>query len=177
MRAKKNAYAMQSRLLSDSGSVQTVLIIFILITLIAAGAFYYLHERAIVNSLAAKIQSLEKDIEILVQKTADKKRLINLTIPNIQKIDDIFLAAKLSSETYSTGVKVTGLIINSTALGQENAKFKITIGEQSREIPAISSIPPGSSKKFEVYVPDVSIDKAASAQIQHMESSISYYRD
>lgn len=179
MSTKKNGFCALYFNSSNSGSVQVALtiIILIMIVAIAGGIFFYFKEESRIDSLTAKVQTLEKDIETLIQETKDKKRLFNLTVPNIQKIDNIFLAAKLSAEPYSTGLKVTGLIINSTALGQENVKFKITIGEQSKEIPAINSIPPGSSKKFEVYVPDVSIDKATSAQIQYVESSISYYKD
>ncbi|MBI4689748.1 MAG: hypothetical protein HY754_05735 [Nitrospirae bacterium] len=164
--------------ISGHGYVQIVLIfILVLMTVVIAGGIYFFRKETLRSDyLITKVQTLEKDVDTLVRKTTEKKRVINLTVPTIQKIDDIFMTAKLSAEPYSTGLKVTGLIINSTALGHEDAKFRVTVSNQSKEF-TINSIPPGSSKKFEIFIPDVALEKATSAQLQCIESSMSYYRD
>ncbi|MEW6213948.1 MAG: hypothetical protein AB1478_01890 [Nitrospirota bacterium] len=113
-------------------------------------------------------------IFLLRKMYTEEKRFINLTVPSVQRVDNVFLVAKLSAEKHLKGVNVTGVMINSTALEQKDIKFKISVGDQSAEF-IVDRISSGSGRKFEVIIPNAWLEKTATAQIQCLESSISYY--
>lgn len=125
-----------------------------------------------------KIEKIEKDTTSIMEELQKQKEkgLVNLTIPAVQKLDKDFMVAKLSVKPHLTGVIVKGTIINGTPLPQENIKFRITILNSSKEF-SIKKLSPGGSKAFEVYVPDVPADKAQTARIEHLESTVLYYKD
>lgn len=125
-----------------------------------------------------KIEKIEKDTSTIMEELQKQreKGLVNLTIPAVQKLDKDFMVAKLSAKPHLTGVMVKGTIINGTPLPQENLKFRITILNSSKEF-SIKKLSPGGSKNFEVYVPDVPADKALTARIEHLESTVLYYKD
>ncbi len=125
-----------------------------------------------------KIEKIEKDTSSIMEELQKQKEkgLVNLTIPAVQKLDKDFMVAKLSVKPHLTGVMVKGTIINGTPLPQENIKFRLTILDKSKEF-SIKKLSPGGSKAFEVYLPDVPPDKAQTARIEHLESTVLYYKD
>ncbi len=125
-----------------------------------------------------KIEKIEKDTSSIMEELQKQKEkgLVKLTNPAVQKVDRDFMVAKLSVKPHLTGVMIKGTIINATPLPQEDIKFRITILDKSKEF-SIKKLSPGGSKGFEVYVPDVPADKAQTAKIEHLESTVLYYRD
>ncbi len=125
-----------------------------------------------------KIEKIEKDTTSIMEELQKQKEkgLVKLNIPAVQKLDKDFMVAKLSVKPHLTGVMVKGAIINGTPLPQENIKFRITILDKSKEF-SIKKLSPGGSKGFDVYIPDVPADKAQTAKIEHLESTVLYYKD
>lgn len=132
----------------------------------------------VVEKRLPKIEKIEKDTTSIMEELQKQKEkgLVRLDIPAVQKLDKDFMIAKLSVKPHLTGVMVKGVIINGTPLPQENIKFKITILDKSKEF-SIKKLSPGGSKGFEVYIPDVPADKAQTAKIEHLESTVLYYKD
>jgi hypothetical protein len=164
---------------SERGFVQVTVIIIILLVLsavIALGYLYYRQQEAKQVTLFSDVQDLQMRVINLEKITESLGKKVNLAIPSVQKIDTVFLVSKLSTKKYLTGVKITGLMINSSSLEHNDARFRITINNVSREF-AIRKIKPGSSKKFVVEVPDVEFEKASQAEIRSLASSVSYFID
>ena len=78
-----------------------------------------------------------------------------------------------SVNPHLTGVKIKGRIINSTALARENIEFEITIAGKTKKF-SINRISSGNSTGFEVYVPDVPIDKVNIAKFEKISSYALY---
>lgn len=175
---------------NQKGFIQIVLTIFLILLAGGIGFSIFLIKeqektiKSLVQRIEAvekrlpKIEKLEKDTSSIMEELQKQKEkgLINLTIPAVQKLDKDFMVAKLSVKPHLTGVMVKGTIINGTPLLQENIKFRITILNSSKEF-SIKKLSPGGSKVFEVYVPDVPPDKALTAKIEHLESTVLYYKD
>lgn len=174
----------------SKGFVQILLTIIIIVLAGGVGASIYLIKKQEETTLSlqkrleavekrlSKIDKLEKDTTSIMEELQKQKEkgLVNLTIPAVQKIDKDFMVAKLSTKPHLTGVMVKGTIINGTPLPQENIKFRITILDKSKEF-SIKKLSPGGSRPFEVYIPDVPPDKAQTAKIEHLESTVLYYKD
>jgi len=144
--------------------IALIAVLVIMAIVIAYGIF-------LLQGISARVQSLETSLQ-----KAKNERRINLKIPSVQKIDDIFQVAKLSVESHLTGIKINGAMINSTALEQRDIKFKITINDNTAEF-MIDRISAGSGKKFEIIIPNIPVEKVSEAQIQCLASSVSYYID
>ncbi len=110
-----------------------------------------------------------------LQEMRVTKGMVDLTVPTMQEIGNGFLAAKLQVEQHLTGVKVRGLMINATALGHQNAKFKITIAGKEKEF-SVNRVMIGGSTGFDVYVPDVPLNATNSARLEYVESLVQYNR-
>lgn len=164
---------------SEKGFIQVTVIVIIVIVLsavIALGYLYYRQQETKQATLTSDIQDLQMRVINLEKITDSLGKKVNLRIPSVQKIDTVFLVSKLSIKKYLTGVKVTGIMINSSSLEHNDARFRITINEVSREF-AVSKIKPGSSKKFSVDVPDVNFEEVTEAEIRSLASSVSYFVD
>ncbi len=164
---------------SQRGFVQVtviVIIVLVLSAIIALGYLYYRQQETKQATLVSDVQDLQMRMINLEKITESLGKKVNLTIPSVQKIDTVFLVSKLATKKYLTGVKITGIMINSSSLEHNDARFRITINNVSREF-AIKKIKPGSSKKFKVDVPDVAFEKAGEAEIRSLASSVSYFVD
>jgi type II secretory pathway pseudopilin PulG len=164
---------------SEKGFIQVTVIVIIVLALSALsvlGYLYYRQQEAKQTTLTGDVQDLQMRVIDLEKITESLGKKVNLTIPSVQKIDTVFLVSKLTAKKYLTGVKVSGVMINSSSLEHNDARFRITINDVSREF-AISKIKPGSSKKFEVDVPDVAFENLSEAEIKSLASSVSYFVD
>ncbi|UCG78485.1 MAG: hypothetical protein JSV21_01220 [Nitrospirota bacterium] len=164
---------------SEKGFVQVTVIVLMLLAIIAIGGlgyWYYTIQEDRYATLSTDVDEMNLRLLTLEKVTESLGKKVNLTIPSVQKIDTVFLVSKLKTEAYLTGVKITGLMINSSSLEHNDARFRITIGNVSREF-AINKIKPGSSRKFVVEVPDVPFEKAIEAEIKSLASSVAYFLD
>ncbi len=127
------------------------------------------------DSLEIKIIDVRSDVRKLEIDALldDIKGSVDFSNPNLQDIGDGFMVGKLSVQQHLTGVKVKGRMVNHTALRQENIKLKITIGGYTKEF-TINRISSGNSTSFEVYVPNVPIEKTQYGTIRYIESMVYY---
>lgn len=117
------------------------------------------------DALNNRVNRLEYQLELI------EKNPINLTVPNVQDIDNDYKVTIESVEQHLTGVRVKGRIINSTTLDNEDLSFKIKISNQSQDF-YINRISAGNSTGFEVYVPNVPIDQTQYGEIIFVESIV-----
>lgn len=164
---------------SEKGVVHVIVTILLFLVVAGAGALgyfvYHQHETKLVK-LSADLQNLEMRMINVERVTDTLGKKVNLTNPGVQKIDTVFLISKIKVERYLTGVKIRGIMINSSSLEHNDARFRITVATVSREF-SIRKISPGSSRKFVVEVPDVPVEKAVEADIKNLASSVSYFVD
>ncbi len=164
---------------SENGAAHVIITILLCIVVAAVCALGYLvyhqHQKQL-TALSTDLQNQEMRIINIERVTDSWGKKINLTNPGVQKVDTVFLVSKIKVEKYLTGVKIKGLMINSSSLEHNDARFRITINTISREF-AVKKISSGSSKKFTVEVPDVPIDKAVEAELKSLASSVSYFVD
>lgn len=163
----------------QSGFVQIVLTIVIVLMAVAVGYGIFLLRKqeakiARIDSMEQRLKAAEASIQVLSQQI--KKDKINLTIPGVQRINNDFLVTKLSVEKYLTGVKIRGAIINSTALEQNDAKFRITIDDKLTEF-TVKRIKAGSSSPFVADILDIAFESASHANFDFIASSVSYFVD
>ncbi|MGE5894744.1 MAG: hypothetical protein ACM34I_11865 [bacterium] len=168
---------------SSDGYVQVILTLVIVLMTGAIGYGIYLlrSQEAHIASLSAKAENLdqrltrnEKITDELTEKLREEK--VNLTVPSVQRINNVFLVGKLTVEKYLTGVKVRGVIVNSSALEHDDAKFRMAIEGKLTEF-TVKKVKAGSSKGFEAEIPDVPFEKATAAEIQFISSTASYFVD
>jgi len=125
-----------------------------------------------VHNLDSTLAELRWDFTFY--KISNQKGSIDFASSNLQEIGDGFHVGNLSLAQHLTGVKVKGRIINGTSLDHSNVAFHLTIGSQTKEF-TINSIPPNTGAYFDVYVPDVPIDRTRWGRIEYQRSSITYY--
>jgi len=163
----------------QGGFVQIILTIVIVLMAVAIGYGIFLLRKqeakiVTIDSIEQRLKATEASIQVMSQQI--RKDKINLTIPGVQRINNDFLVTKLSVEKYLTGVKIRGAIINSTALEQNDAKFRITIADKLTEF-TVKRIKPGSSTAFVADILDVPFDRASHADFDFIASSVSYFVD
>lgn len=123
-----------------------------------------------VEEKVAKIETDHLFEEFFKPKPGD----VDLTTANIQDVNGDFKVCRLAVNQHLTGVKVTGRIVNATALSFSNTKFSITVDGKSKEFTTLS-LGSGRSASFEVYIPDVSVKNTSRGTISFVESTVSYY--
>lgn len=164
---------------SESGSAFAIVTIFLFIVLAAActlGLLVYRQHQTKLDRLLTDQQRLEMRMMNVERITESWGKKVLLTNPGVQKVDTVFLVSKIKAEKYLTGIKIHALMINSSSLEHKDARFRITVNNKSREF-AISKISPGSSTKFVVEIPDISLENAEEADIKTLASSVSYFVD
>ena len=104
----------------------------------------------------------------------DEIPIIDFTVPSVQTLaDHKFAVAQLSQEEHLTGIKFRGRIINMTAVDFEGVTFELRVAGEGKEF-TISRISSGDSTGFEVYVPDLSANRAETGQI-HYRGGMVYF--
>lgn len=98
---------------------------------------------------------------------------VDLTVPNIQNIGDGFYVSQLSVEPHLTGVVIKGRVVNATSLNHSTASFIVTVAARSNTF-TVNRITSGRSTRFEVYVPDVSLEETKSGTIKFERSMVGY---
>jgi len=164
---------------SENGFVQATLIVIILLILAAVitlDVISYRQQEAQLASLSADVSALELRLSRVEQVAEGLGRKISLDIQGVQKIDNVFLISKIKVKKYLTGVRVTGLMINASSLVQNDARFRITINDVSREF-TVKRISPGSSSRFSVDLPNINPAEATEAEVRTLGASVSYYVD
>ncbi len=124
------------------------------------------------TNVNSEIESIKTDLASV--KIDSFKGYVDLTIPDVQEINKSFYVSELSARQNLTGVIVTGRIINPQMVTHLSATFKIRIAGQSREF-LVTRISPGRSTGFEVYVPDVPVEKSNYGIVEYLRSTVSYY--
>ncbi len=98
---------------------------------------------------------------------------VDLSVQSLQTIDQAFKAGKFNVVQNLDGIKVSGIIVNSTALTYNNPEFEITVNNQKQTF-YITSIPSGCQGNFSVFIPNVPIDKARWANITYQKGQVQW---
>jgi hypothetical protein len=152
----ENGNAKQASALSK---INLVLIILIIL-------FFFVHE-----------EGQDQFIQMLLGSSEfrdDSVQPVDFSVATIQQLADGFLLSQASQDEHLTGMKFRGRIVNTQSVAHHNVTFTISVGDQSKEF-VINKISPGNSTGFDVYLPEISADKARFADITYVSSSVSYY--
>lgn len=99
---------------------------------------------------------------------------IDFAVSEIQQITATFLLANASQKKHLTGVKFSGRIINTEAVSHTEITFSLTVDGESKEF-TINKISSGNSTGFNVYLPDIDIERARYGKFDFVRSKISYF--
>ena len=94
-------------------------------------------------------------------------------IPEVREVGHGFLVADLSAHPAADGVEVRGRMVNTTAVVHSGLAFKISLGGASATL-TVPKISPGNSTGFRVTLPGASADRAGSAKIEYLGSTVAY---
>lgn len=128
--------------------------------------------------LEDEIQALKSKLIVLqVESEINKLErgngyLIDLTTPNIQKINELLYVGNLSVKPYLNGVMITGEINNFSSIFYYNSNFTIKINEEKKDFSIIKTIPPGTKASFEIFVQKTSDKDLQYARLKYVDGSI-----
>ena len=130
--------------------------------------------------IKGEVAVLRQDVNDLKIKLLDitifgKPALIDLTSQKAQKIDDKFTIFIDEVEPHLTGIKIKGGTINTSGIAHKNIKFSVTVAEQTKELHILEEIKSGYSRNFELYVPNVPIEKSKYAKIKYNSSLMAWF--
>jgi hypothetical protein len=98
---------------------------------------------------------------------------VDLSIPTFQVINPNFIAGKFNVIQHLDGIKVNGIILNTKSVGYTDSEFEITVNGQTQGF-QIKNIPSGYATEFNVFIPNVPIDKARWGNIKYIKGQIRY---
>lgn len=98
---------------------------------------------------------------------------VDLSIPSFQIIDHNYSAGKFNVTQHLDGIKVNGIILNTKSVGSVDSEFEITVNGQTQNF-QIKNIPSGYASSFNVFIPNVPIDKARWGNIKYIKGQIKY---
>jgi predicted transcriptional regulator len=124
-----------------------------------------------IGSVKKAQEVLKKEIALF--KTSQvSNNILHTGSPEAQEIGHGFLVTYLDAKPNSTGVTLSGYIVNMAYIQHSNATFKISIAGQSKLL-VISQVEPSGSYGFEINFPEVPIAKANHCQIEYQNSIVS----
>lgn len=165
-----------SDLKTPFGLLVAVFFVLVLITL-ALAVFLAVEVSSLRTHTSGALAEAEGAIEEF-SETLDLSRPgnINLSISDVQPLNPDFLVVDIGAQPKEGGVRVSGSVINSSALDHHQVHFKVVFDDGREADFVIGTLKSGHSSKFDVVVPpaeDKSIPERA--KIKYMGSEISYY--
>jgi len=101
---------------------------------------------------------------------------IDLTHTAVQPIGEGFNIRVEGVEEHLTGIKIKGQIINGTSLDYKKVKIKISVGKAEQEF-YINTISSRHGAKFDVYIPDVPVERSELATVEMVDWLVSFIPD
>jgi hypothetical protein len=98
---------------------------------------------------------------------------VDLSVPELQKINNNFDVGRFNITPHLDGIKVNGIILNTESVGHSNSEFEITVNEQRQEF-NIKNIPASYASEFNVFIPNVPTDKARWGNIKYIKGQVNY---
>lgn len=105
----------------------------------------------------------------------NKEGAVNLTSDGLQDIGKGFTVGKIELKQHLTGVKVSGIVINSTSLNHSGVTFRIKIANSVQSF-TVNEINSGASSPFSAYIPDIKLEETNFGNISYDNSTVSYKR-
>jgi len=135
--------------------------------------FFNAHQGLEIMELKQDLSMLKTKMELLNTKMnrialGNEPASVDLTSKNVQKINESFTVSIDEVEPHLTGIKIRGEIINTSGLTHRNIKFDVTVAEQTKELHILEEIKSGYSRNFDLYIPDVPIEKSKYAKIEYI---------
>lgn len=123
------------------------------------------------------INELKEEVtDLRIKMFFGKPALISLTSESYQKINESFTVFIDEVEPHLTGIKIKGGIINTSGVAHENIKFDVTVAEQTKELNILKRINSGYSRNFELFIPNVPVEKSEYATIKFVNSVMAWYQ-
>jgi len=119
------------------------------------------------SALEKKVISKEKWHKIIYHSAP----LVDTSVETLQNLDGHFKVGKINVTQHLDGVKIKGIIINTSSVGHRNSEFKIELGGQERSF-YVDYIGAGSQGVFNVFIPAVSPADARYATIEYQQSTV-----
>jgi len=139
----------------------------LILLLITFVVYVYFSHKNILEDMRVDIMLNEITLKSIDSPTVD------LTVSTFQDIGDNFAVIIETVEPHLSGFKVIGRMLNESSVELMNVEFGISMGDEYQKF-TIDSIRPGYAAKFEVYVPNLSVEDTDSAEIEYRSSNISY---
>ena len=106
-----------------------------------------------IDSAHNKINTLEYDIEMDIWNLKyNRLSYIDLSSTNFQTINSDFSVMPETVEAHLSGIKISGKILNTSSVDQSDIKFKVVIGNESKEFEIMKKINSGYARPFEIYI-------------------------
>lgn len=128
-----------------------------------------------IDSIHEKNNKLKDGLVAYFTEMESKEGAVNLTSDGLQDIGKGFTVGKIELKQHLTGVKVSGIIINSTSLNHNGATFRIKIAKSVQSF-TVNEINSGASSPFSAYIPDIKIQETNFGNISYDNSTVSYKR-
>ncbi len=138
-------------------------------------AFIIILNIAMIFSLVTlynKMSRIQTSIEIHELIYHDKGS-VDLSIGSFQQISEEFSAGKFNVIQHLDGIKISGIILNKNSIRYSDSDFQITVNGQTQEF-QIKNIPAGYASEFNVYIPNVPVDKSRWGKISYIKGKINY---
>lgn len=158
-------------------AVSILLVLTLIVFFVLFSAKFSKQNRALRNGierLYEEVETIRENVTTLSSENGQEKHIIDLTSTGYQKIGDGFYTEGLSMESHLTGVRISGRIVNYHMVTYSNIRFRLTIAS-SNNVFFVDRILPGSSRYFEVYIPDIDIRGTNYGYIQCIDRWMGHY--
>jgi hypothetical protein len=159
----KSNFLKLKKLLKSSIFKKIIISLFIILFIAMGISIYFLNKKIVEANGSLSIH------ELIYHSVGD----VDLSTQSLQKITDELKAGRFIVTQNLDGIKVNGVILNMTAINYKNLELEITVNNESKTI-NIMSIPAGSGSYFNVYIPNVPINKSRWANIKFKNGLINY---
>ncbi|MBF0497948.1 MAG: hypothetical protein HQK58_15460 [Deltaproteobacteria bacterium] len=129
------------------------------------------HDRMTIEEARKLLEKSQSVIQDYIVENIKNKGMVRLNDKNMQRIDETFLVAQLTATTQGTGIKLSGLVINSSRLDYRGIKFLVSVSSQETDI-YLGELAAGGVANFEVSLPNISLSTTKSAKVTYLTGGV-----
>ncbi|MBF0525094.1 MAG: hypothetical protein HQK56_08350 [Deltaproteobacteria bacterium] len=129
------------------------------------------HDRTLIEEARKLLEKSQSVIQDYIVENIKNKGMVRLNDKDMQRIDETFLVAQLMAYSQGTGIRLSGLIINSSRLDYRAVKFLVSVSSQETEI-YLGELAAGGTANFEVSLPNISLSTAKSARVTYLTGGV-----
>ncbi|MBF0548965.1 MAG: hypothetical protein HQK60_00380 [Deltaproteobacteria bacterium] len=129
------------------------------------------HDRILIEEARKLLDKSQSVIQDYIVENIKNKGMVRLNDKDMQRIDETFLVAQLTATAQGTGIKLSGLVINSSRLDYRAVKFLVSVSSQSTEI-YLGELAAGGTANFDVSLPNLSPSTTKSARVTYLTGGV-----